>query len=870
MRMDRARRTRASSGRRPGCWLAAVAIGALSIADVRTLAQQAAERAAYILPPPSVAELFDRDKSYATIEGVSPDGTHVVVPRSTELSTLERMSRETYRLAMLELRPAVNRVWHLDTDGIDRLQIHSIDTGVVHDVRLPGDTFVSDMMWSPDGRHLAFLAHRPERTEVWISDLAGAAERFADIAVMATLGTRRESGRPSTSSSRVLQWTSSGNLITVIVPPDRGVEPTRGPVADGPIIRTTRDTAAPTRTLPFLLQDAHDMDRFRYHTSGQIAELARGEAPQPIGESGMFLSLSLGPDGRHLLTERIVEPLSTIVGYSSFPRRLEVLDLRGGSVSTIREVPLNEDAGRRAAQLEADLPRDVAWRPDGEGLGLVWREPPPSGGEDPDSADDARDDDAEATPAHDRIMRLAAPFDPASAETLARTDSPGEEFRDVRYAHDAAYAFATVRSNGENGSAATQRLVAYDLNRSARRQILVDDFDPDAPLTLPGTILTRATENGIAYALVSESGDAVYLEGPGYRADHRPRPFIDRVPIQTGAAARVFESSVEMFERPVAALDANLERLLVSRESKTVFPDGYLWTRGGGVAKLTNNRDPFPEITGARRVDFDFTRRDGVVVRARISLPVGYREGSRVPAIFWTYPREYSSVEEYRSAALRSRNENAFSHLSYLRWSDIWLTQGYALVYPDVPIIRKGRTYNDNYVQHLVDSLYGAIRAVDQMGYVDIDRIGHGGHSYGAFATANLLAHSPFFKAGIAGDGAYNRSLTPMGFQSERRHIWEAPNVYLEMSPFFNADHIDTPLLMYHGQDDNNSGTFPIQSERLMQVLTGLGKTAALYVYPYESHAPRAKESYLDLWARWLNWFDRYVKRAPDVEPSPF
>ncbi len=239
-----------------------------------------------------------------------------------------------------------------------------------------------------------------------------------------------------------------------------------------------------------------------------------------------------------------------------------------------------------------------------------------------------------------------------------------------------------------------------------------------------------------------------------------------------------------------------------------------------------------------------------------------------MPAIFWTYPREYGSVEEYERATTRARNENAFTHLSYLRWSDIWLSQGYALIYPDVPIIRKGGSFNDNYIQHLVDSLYGAIRAVDRMGYVDIDRIGHGGHSYGAFATANLLAHSPFFKAGIAGDGAYNRSLTPMGFQSERRHLWEAPDVYLEMSPFFDADHIDTPLLMYHGQDDNNSGTFPIQSERLMQVLLGLGKTAALYVYPYESHAPRAKESYLDLWSRWLDWFDRYVKQPPTPESS--
>lgn len=194
--------------------------------------------------------------------------------------------------------------------------------------------------------------------------------------------------------------------------------------------------------------------------------------------------------------------------------------------------------------------------------------------------------------------------------------------------------------------------------------------------------------------------------------------------------------------------------------------------------------------------------------------------------------------------------------------SDIWLTQGYAVVTPDIPIIGKGNAFNNNFIAHLVDSMYAAIRKVDALGYVDVDRLGHGGHSYGAFATANILARTPFFKAGIAGDGAYNRTLTPMAFQSERRFIWEAQDVYLEMSPFFQADHLDTPLLMYHGGEDNNTGTFLIQSERMIQALTGLGKTAVLYIYPFESHGPRCLETYQDMWARWLSWFNVYVKQA--------
>lgn len=323
-----------------------------------------------------------------------------------------------------------------------------------------------------------------------------------------------------------------------------------------------------------------------------------------------------------------------------------------------------------------------------------------------------------------------------------------------------------------------------------------------------------------------------------------------------------------MFEQPLLALDPDLKQMVVQRESKTVFPDSYLWKPEGGMENLTRNQNPFPDLTAAQRIDFTFTRRDGVEVEARISLPTDYQKGQRVPAMFWTYPSEYSSVEDYKRDALRDRNHNAFNQLRYLRWSDIWLSQGYALVAPDVPIIAEGNTYNDKYIQHMVDTLYAAIRKVDEMGLVDIDRIGHGGHSYGAFATANLLANTPFFKAGIAGNGAYNRTLTPMGFQSERRFIWNVTGLYLEMSPFFKADHIDTPLLMYHGADDNNTGTYPIQSERLMQALTGLGKTAVLYLYPFESHSPRAKKTYLDLWARWLEWFDTYVKKPEKPETN--
>jgi len=804
-------------------------------------------KAEYTLPPESVQEFFDRDKNYATLDTMSPDGEHFLVPLVSELSTLEKMSERTYRLAMLELRPRVDREWRLDTCGIYGLRIYSLSTRRFTDVQLPNGILVSDMMWSPDGKRIAFLAHLPDVSQVWTADRdTGRARRLHEAPVMATLAARPSFRRPPTAPSRMLQWTPDGTILTLLVPSDRGPEPKKSRVPKSPIIRRTREEPAPTRTLPFLLRDAHDEALFRYYTAAQLAEISSSGPPRGIGSPAMYLEFSLSPDGRHVLAERLADPLSYIVSYSNFPRNLEIMTRDGDVLSTVREIPLQEDMTKRPEEIEADYPREVAWRPDGKGLGFLWREEKED--EEP-SGDDER---------LDRIMLLVPPFDVATAESLVESS---DRLSAASYSTDGRYAFAKVKSSGEDEDSARERIVAFDLSSPERRmQDLTPAYDPKDVLSLPGEVLTRASSNGTSFAFLSSDGTDAYLHGQGYKEDYRPQPFIDRVTISNGERQRVFEGSRELYELPLVPLDREMERLIIRRESVSDFPDSFLWNDGDTLENLTNNQDPFPLVTAAKRVDFEFTRRDGLTVQARISLPIGYREGTRVPAVFWTYPREYSSVEEYQNAALRRRNHNEFTHLSYLRWSDIWLSQGYALVYPDVPIIRKGKSYNDKFIQHLVDTLYAAIRKVDELGYVDVDRIGHGGHSYGAFATANLLANAPFFKAGIAGDGAYNRTLTPMGFQNEKRFVWEAEHVYLEMSPFFKADHIDTPLLMYHGADDNNSGTFPIQSERLMQALTGLGKTAVLYMYPFESHGPRAKETYLDLWARWLEWFDKHVK----------
>ncbi len=813
----------------------------------------------YILPRESIKNVLDRSRHFDRLNAMGPDRDHFLIPVVDEFTTLELMSQRTLRLGMLEICPDVNREWRVSTFGVRQMKIYSRSGAQTRDIALPDNALFSDAVWSPDGKQIAFLAHLSEGSQVWTADVdSGSASAVSEAWVMATLAgvPRRSFGRSGPQApSRLLQWTADGSLVTLLVPSDRGPEPDKSSIPDGPTIRTTRKKKTPTRTYPFLLRTQHDRDLFRYYTTSQIAILKRGQAPREIGEPGMFEQISVSPDSKHILSERIVGDLSYITSYQSFGRTLEVLDMSGNVLSTIRENPLQEAIIPRGGRNPRDdRPREVAWRPDGDGLYYLLKEKR-------EKSEDGEEEQGDSNGKRkDRLMHLSAPFDTASAEVLVEDENG---LRAARFSKDGKYAFLTSTTRGEGPS--RQSIVAYDLNQSpAGKHVLVDGIDAEDVVKLPGNLMLRQDGNGVVHAIVA-GGSAVFLKGDGFQENFHPRPFVDRIEIASGEKSRIFEGASDRYENPIAAPDDEMNSLIVSRESKTEFPNSYLWTKNGAFSKLTDNVNPFPEFHDVERVDFEFERRDGLKIQGRISLPIGYQPGTRVPAVFWTYPREFNNPKAYKRAAVRSRNQSRFHQMNYRNASDIWLAQGYAVVEPDIPII--GKPYNEHYVAHLIDSMYAAIRKVDELGYVDVDRLGHGGHSYGAFATANVLSHTPYFKAGIAGDGAYNRTLTPMSFQRESRFIWDAEGVYLEMSPFFQADRMETPLLMYHGAEDNNSGTFLIQSERYIQALTGLGKTAVLYIYPFESHGPRAKETYYDLWARWVGWFDKYVKT--DSEPMP-
>jgi WD40 repeat protein/dienelactone hydrolase len=809
--------------------------------------QNSIYKESYLEPDGFIQDVLARDRHYDTLDNLSPDGTHFLIPIDGYFSNLGLMSQKTYRLGMLELCPQVNREWNLSTHGIKGLKIYSLEKKKSWMISIPDKIFISDMTWSPDGKKIAFLAHLDDGTEVWTADVeTGESRSLSRAHVMATLSGVSSYSRRGRNASNMLQWTQDGSVVTLLVPPGRGPEPVKAGIPDTPIIRHTREKASQTPTYPFLLRTPYEKDLFEYHTISQLGVLAPGREIKMIGEPAMYENISISPDGLYILAERVTRPFSYIVSYRSFPRELVVMDMDGDILSTIRKIPLQEGMSRNGGP-EQDLPRDVSWRPDGKGLYFLWREKKEN-----KEDESEEEEDGEENKRKDRLMTLTAPFDLENAEVLVESE---EALSDVSFSADGHYAFAGRSKEGK------QEILAFDLSgEKVKTHVLMKDIDPEKPLELPGDIITQYTGNGIRFTLLSSSGESIYFQGSGYNKEFKPHPFIDRMVIETGRKERIFESSGNLYEQPLVFLDNDLNRMVVSRESLSVFPNSFLRTSDGTFSQLTENSNPFPEFAEAERIFFEFKRRDGLTAYGRLILPAGTEPDAELPAVFWTYPREYQSFKDYEKSAWRSTNKNSFPHLNYRNASEIWLSQGYAVVEPDIPIIGKENAYNNHYIAHLVDSMYAAIRKIDKMGYIDVDRLGHGGHSYGAFATANILAHSPFFKAGIAGDGAYNRTLTPQTFQRERRLLWDAQDIYIEMSPFFEADHLETPLLMYHGAQDDNTGTFLIQSERMMHALTGLGKEAVLYIYPFESHGPRCIETYMDLWKRWTDWFAKYVK----------
>ncbi len=775
----------------------------------------------YRLPPAEIVKIMDAPPLPSAL--VSPDNSAILLVERPSMPSVAEVGQPMLRLAGYRINPRTNGSARTNGD-IDGLKVETVPDGTEHRIQVPDGSTLGSPEWSPDGKAIAFTRTTADAVELWVADpRTGAARRLTDAPLNAV------AGDPCV-------WTpDSAALICRFVVDGRGAPPSAPHVPAGPTIEQSLGDAAPVPTYEDLLTDAHDEALFDYYFTSRLArvDVATG-ARTPIGEPGVLDDVAPSPDGRFLLVTRTVRPYSYHVPEREFPKEIEVWAATGERVRTIASLPLSEIPWG----MVRTGPRSIDWRP--SGATLVWPEAVDGG--DPSKPADYRD----------HVVQLAAPFTGEPVElirTPERVSSivwAGDDLALVsQYDRKKAWT-RTWLVDADHPEAAARLIPAFDRSSEARYG------DPGRPVLKPGTGGYRGGE-------AVRRGNAIFLAGDGASPEGE-RPFLDRLDLKTFRTRRVWRSGADRYESVVALLGDDGARMLTRRESASE-PPNYFVRSGGRTTALTHFEDPAPRFTrGVKKQLVVYRRSDGLPLNGMLYLPPDYTPGTPLPTILWAYPREFVSAD---AAGQVSASTNRFTLPQGAGRMHLLLAlQGYAVFDgPSMPILG-GDTANNHYVDQLVDDARAAIDKLAEMGVTDPDRVGVGGHSYGAFMTANLLTHSKLFRAGVAESGAYNRTLTPFGFQNERRFYWQIPDIYDAMSPFQNADSLSGAILLTHGMNDDNSGTFPIQSERYYAALKGLGKTVRFVYLPFEAHGYRGRENVLDVFAEELAWFDRYVKAA--------
>ena len=844
------------------------------VAADRTLLAQ--ER--YVTPPADVAKLVTAPRELnSTLSQQSPDNHHFLVTHGEGLGSGPRFGKPHYYLGGLQVDHRANRARVLTTRGLASIEIADAESEARTRVAIPSGATASSPAWSPDGSRLAFLANFDDASYVYVADTR-------------TGASRRVSGRQALPVlTTTLDWTPDGSAVyAVLVPEARMPLPKEPAVADGPLVRlTTAGTKKKTRTYPSLLQSPFEKALLDYFGTGQLARIdVRGGGVRNVGAPALISGVDVAPDGKYLRVTLLVKPYSYLVPVSSFGTAEQLWSTEGRTVATLAERPLREgSAGDDGPRVDTDSGRRaIAWYPGG-GVAFLLQDPAPKGAgrgaarSDTSEAAVAAGDSARGPRRQDRLYVWNAPFDSAGAKPIVASDNRVAGFV---FTTDGKWVVMSETANGMGHNYAVSLADPAAKKTIYRARGAQVGFGggvgggnrgggsaDDGFYTNPGTVVLRQGAGG-QRALVSADGRGVYLEGTRYDRNPRtiaPRTFVDRVDLASGATTRLFESDTSVFESDPTPVDDDFARFVVTRETERMVPDQWLRDRSRGtLTRLTTNQDVTPEVTRMERRTFQVTRADGYSLWTTVTLPAGYRDGTRVPALFWFYPYEYTEQASYERTK-RSFNKHKFP-VAGPRSMEIMATQGYAIVQPDAPVFGTAGRMNDNYVPDLRNNLSAVIDELDRQGIIDRQRLGLGGHSYGAFSTVNAMVNTPFFKAGIAGDGNYNRTLTPTGFQSERRDLWDARETYLSMSPLLYADRLQGALLMYHSLEDQNTGTDPENSIRLFHALQSMGKPASLFMYPYEDHGPLMRDTLLDQWGRWVAWLDLYVKNAGKTAPA--
>ena len=783
----------------------------------------AQENLTYQRPSEKLARLVDAPATPSVI--LSPDQQYLAILSRNSYLDIEDLARPELRLAGLRIDPANNGPTRLRYNK-DLSFMRISDRKIIPVSGLPEQARIISFRWSPDGSRAAFLIAGDTRTEIWIADT----EEFL---------ARRISGKAVNNVFYgAFEWfPDSKSILFRAVPSGRGPAPKPSPIPKGPVIQdNTSGKRAAVRTYQDMLSSPEDEQMFAYYAQSIIVKKDLNGGETVLGKKGIYTGTEISPDGKYILVEETTRPFSYIVPYYRFPMSVAIWNLKGEVVRQIAKLPLAENIPR-GFDATRKGPRSFTWRSDKPAI-LYWVE-----------ATDGGDPSVE-TETREQIWYLEAPFtgDPVKDISLEL------RFGGITWGND-GLAVVSERWRKSRRS----KVSFFEPGKGDGLKKVVFDYSYEDRYNMPGNFVTRTNEHGHQVLLTDKKGSKLYMTSAG-DSPEGTRPWIGTYDLKTGKTKELWRSSAPFYEVPVNFINAEKGIALIRRESVNIQPNYFtVILRTGKLNQLTDFPHPYPDFSGITKKIVHYKRKDGVDLTFELFLPEGYKESDGpLPTFLWAYPREFKSA----SAAGQVRG----SPYSFIRISPMsavpMVLEGYAVLNnASFPIVGEGdEEPNNTFIPQLVANAEAAIDKAVEMGVTDPARVAVGGHSYGAFMTANLLAHSRLFAAGIARSGAYNRTLTPFGFQNEARTYWEAPEIYYQMSPFMHADEVKTPLLMIHGMADNNSGTFPIQSDRFYDALKGHGAIVRLVKLPLESHGYQARESVLHVLWEEMRWLDQYVK----------
>ena len=819
---------------------------ALTPAPVVVTPPPAAVASGYDQPPQNVLDVLHAPASGRPI--IAPTRDRLLMVAWVTYPSITQVAEPYLKLAGVRVEPRTRRKH--DTPGgygvapcAQTFALVELGTGKETPIALPPGGCVDGVTWAADGTRFAFRNTASDAVEVWIGDgVTGSIKRLGNARLNPMLGSS-------------LQWMpDQKTLLVKLVPDDAGAPPAGGAATSAPSIQETNGQKGESSTYETrdTLQSKHDEDLFDYYATAQLAFLdSSSGAVTKLGKPAVYTEVDPSPDGKNVLVSRIQKPYSYVTTYPNFAHDIEVWD-PAGKATVLAKLPV---ADRVPIAGVATGPRDHGWRST-EPATLVWAE-----------ALDGGDWNVKAAQ-RDKLMMQSAPFT-APAVEIARLE---QRFSGLDW--------------GERKG--TALLHEYDENKHWKKAFLVDVDSKAKPIVLwdmssderykdPGSPVYKPLPNG--QWVVRQQGSSIFLSGQGASIDG-DRPFLDRFDLKTKQATRLFRSDRTSLEYFLTFADDTAKNLLTWHQSPKDPPNVMVRVLDDKILEniqkpgeavvastsraVTHNPDPTPAVRGIKQRLIKYKRKDGTQLSFTLLTPPGYVEGTRIPAILDAYPLDYASTS---TAGQVSGSEQTFMRITDYR---LLLLSGYAIIENAAfPIVGDPKKAYDTYLQQLTEDARAAVETAVGTGVVDPERIGVTGHSHGALMTVNLIAHTEFFRAGAATSGSYNKTLTPFGFQSERRSVWKGQDVYLKVSPFFVADKIKLPLLIMHGAEDANPGTTPLQAVKLYEAIRGNGGTARLVMLPHEPHWYSAMESNEQLAFEELRWFDKYVKNAAPRSKEP-